>query len=213
MDRVDRLFFKLSWRLAIAKERVLHTLMPGRMRVVPASWPLLPDVCPCDVHLCDYLEERRVRGAALFHFGSGGHHIVGLRNQRARLENDILALTASPSEHARYISLVVSDPTLGQHYRVLFGDIYELRPAALPTFDLATLFHLCEFSPEPDDGRLLDDAGVLGLVRSQVRPGGRLLFYEGSFAYRRAASLVERAVGDGEMTFDERYKSLVVYRV
>jgi hypothetical protein len=203
----------LRWRLGTARERILNCLMTGRMDVVPGSWPLSPDVCPCDIHLCEYLQARDIRRSAIFHFGSGGHHLLGLRNRSDGLDNEILAITASPSEHARYVSQAVRDAAIGRHYRVLFGDIYELGPAALPTFDLATLFHLCEFTPSPAARRRLDDAGVLALLRSKVRVGGRLLFYGGSFAFARAAALTERAVEDGQLTFEERYKSLLVYRV
>ena len=204
---------RLRWRVGRAKEQVLRSIDPGRMAIMPASWPLLPDVCPCDVDLCDYLAARGVRGVSIFHFGSGGHHLVGRRNLEDGLENEIWSITVSRDEHAAYVDEVVRRPALGRRYRVLFGDIYDLSPAALPTFDLVTLFHLCEFAPPPGAGRRLNDAGLLALFRARLVPGGRLMLYEGSFARAAAAAVAERAVARGELALEERWKSLLVYRV
>lgn len=182
------------------------------MKVVPYSWPLLPEVCPCDVHFCDYLRERNVAKKSIFHFGSGGHHLVGWRNRADALENEILAVTASPGEHAQYVRQVIRDPSLGTHYKVLFADIYDFGERFLPDFDVVTLFHLCEFSPVGGRRRRIDDAGVLDLFRAKLAPGGRVLFYERSDGRREAERIVGRAVAEGKMFFEERYKSLLIYR-
>jgi hypothetical protein len=194
------------------KERALRALMPTRMRFVHYSWPLLPDICPCDIHLCDFLKERGIRGQSVFHFGTGGHHLVGLRNREDCLDNDILSITASPGEHARYLSFIVREPALGARYKVLFADIYNLRPAVLPTFDVITLFHLCEFREDRSPRRELDDAGVLDLFLRRAAPNARLIFYERSAGRGAAEPLIERAVGERHLSFDERYRSLLVYR-
>jgi hypothetical protein len=216
LNRLERLYSRAYWlavRAGAVRERALRTLMPARMHVVHYSWPFLPAICPCDLHLCDYLVERGVRGKAVFHFGSGGHHLVGLRNRDDRLDNDVLAITASPGEHARYVKEVVRDPALGARYKVLFGDIYNLSPAALPLFDLISLFHLGEFVEPPSSRRRLDDAGLLDLFLSKAAPGARVLFYEGSMGRRQAEPIIERAVAAGRLTFEERYKTLLAYRV
>jgi hypothetical protein len=165
------------------------------------------------VHFCSYLEERNVSKKSIFHFGSGGHHLVGRRNRDAALENEVLAITASPREHARYVKKVTRDPSLGRHYRVLFADIYDLSAASLPEFDVVTLFHLFEYTPTDDQRRRLDDAGVLDLFRSKLTRHGRLLFYEGSIGRPRTRGIIERAVADGKISFEEQYKSLLIYRV
>jgi SAM-dependent methyltransferase len=183
------------------------------MRFVHYDWPLEPDMCPCDLHLCSYLRERDVRRKSLFHFGTGAHHVVGLRNQQERLENDILGITASPDEHARYVRLLIRSPSLGEHYKVLFADIYQLNAATLPVFDLVTLFHLCEFtSPQATEGRL-GDAELVDLFLSKLAPGGRLIFYVSSDGRKKTAPIVERAVAEGKMTLEESYETLRVYRV
>ena len=125
------------------QQRLMRAFNPSRLSFVAHSWPLRPDVCPCDVDLCHYLDSRAVRGRSVFHFGTGGHHLVGLRNHANGWANEVLGLTLSPSEHERYVRLVVRDPSLARHYKVLFADIYSLAAAALPTFDVVTLFHLC----------------------------------------------------------------------
>jgi hypothetical protein len=216
MNRISRVAARAHrWgvRATEMKERVLRKLMPSRMHFVHYQWPLMPEVCPCDIHFCDYLAERSIRQRAIFHFGSGGHHLVGFRNRQQGLANEVLAITASPREHARYVKEVIRDPSLGEHYKVLFADIYNLRPASLPVFDVITLFHLCEFGDPGNRSRRLDDQGVLDLFLSRAVPGGKLLFYADSSGKRETQSLIERAVTGGRIRFEEQYRSLLVYRI
>ena len=200
-------------RAGALKERALRSIMPSRMRFVHYSWPLRPDVCACDVHFCEYLQERNIRGKSIFHFGTGGHHIVGLQNRDVGLANDIFGLTVSPSEHARYVTRVVRDPALGKHYKVLFADIYSLSAACLPVFDIVTLFHLCEFAATGNPGRRMNDAEVLRLFCSKLAPKGLILLYPGSYGHRYLAPLIAQAVAEGQMSFVEEYKSLVIFQV
>ena len=44
------------------------------------SYPLEPDVCPCDVHFIEYLQDNNITNKAISHFGTGEHHILGKNN-------------------------------------------------------------------------------------------------------------------------------------
>jgi hypothetical protein len=206
-------FWKIRMRLDVIKERILHKLMPSRMNIFPCSWPLVPDACPCDVHFCEYLKERGVAKRSLFHFGSGGHHLVGLRNRDDSLENEVWAITASVGEHAQYLRQLTRDRSLAGQYRLILADIYDLDGVFLPQFDVVTLFHLCEYTPTSGHPRRMDDAAVLDLFCSKLRPHGSLFFYEGSCGFPKTNRLIERRVAERRLSFEERYKSLVVYRV
>ena len=199
-------------RTGAVKERVLRGLLPARMHFVHYSWPLRPGKCPCDVDFCEYLRERNVGGKSVFHFGTGGHHIVGLENDNAPVPNEIFALTLSPNEHAAYVRRIIRKPALGKHYKVLFGDLYSLSAESLPAFDIVTLFHLCEFSAASETGQRLNDPEVLRLFRSKLTPQGVMLFYPGSYGFARLAPLLEQEVAAGRLSLVEKYKSLVVYR-
>jgi hypothetical protein len=148
----------------------------------------------------------------VFHFGTGGHHVVGTRNHIEGWQNEIFGLTLAPSEHARYVRRVIRDPAFGRHYKVLFGDIYSICGAGLPAFDLVSLFHLCEFGDPASTGRRHDDEGVLRVFCSRLNPGGQLLLYRGSFGFASVHPLVARAVDEGLLSFVEDYKSLSIYR-
>ncbi len=206
---------RLQWvRATELKERVMHRLMPARMNVVPYSFPLMSESCPCDLHFCDLLRDRDVRGKSIFHFGTGGHHLVGSRNRSDALNNEILGITASPSEHRRYVRRVVGEPSFGRQYKVVFADIYDLSAQLLPEFDYVTLFHLCEYAPRGAINRetKMDDAGVLDLFWSKLVPEGRMVFYAGSYGHLETTLLVERAMAAGRIVFEGQYKSLLVYR-
>jgi len=197
-------------RILDLKERALRRVLPGRMRIYPHNWPLALDVCACDVDFCDYLRDRGVRERSIFHFGTGGHHLVGLRNHADRNRNDILGITASPPEHARYRRLLARDASLGAHYKVLFADIYDLGPA-LPRFDYVSLFHLCEYSPRAGERCRVDDRGLLALMISRLAPGGRILFYAGSGGRRATAALIDEALAAGRLVHVEDFRSLRIF--
>ena len=200
-------------KMGHAKELLMRRIQPGRMRILPHSWPLWARMCPCDLHFCDFLQERNVRSKSIFHFGTGGHHIVGLRNRVDDMGNVILGVTVSPSEIKRYLKLVVRDPILGQNYKVLFADIHALQAAALPNFDLVTLFHLCEFGSAAGSDHLLSDEGVLGLLTSKLKPGGLLALYPQSLGYRRLRPIIAAAIAAGTLEHREDYKSLLILQV
>jgi hypothetical protein len=170
-------------------------------------------MCPCDLHFCDYLQERNVRSKSIFHFGTGGHHIVGMRNRIDDMCNVILGVTVAPDEIKRYVKLVVRDPILGQNYKVLFADVHDLQAASLPNFDLVTLFHLCEFGSVTGSGHLLSDEGVLGLFISKLNPGGLLALYPQSLGYQRLRPIIEAAVAAGTLEHREDYRSLQILQV
>jgi hypothetical protein len=200
-------------RTGHAKEALLRRMRPGRMRILPRSWPLWPRMCACDLHFCDFLQERTIRSKSIFHFGTGGHHIVGLRNRIDGMSNVILGVTVSPNEIKSYMKLVVRDPILGQNYKVLFGDIHDLQAASLPNFDLVTLFHLCEFGSATESGHLLSDEGVFRLFTSKLKPGGLLALYPQSLGYRRLRPIIEAAMAAGTLKHSEDYKSLKILQV
>lgn len=151
-------------------------------------WPLDEKQCPCDVHFTRFLREKNRTGQVIFHFGTGDHHHVGLNAPQAG--HSVLGITATEAEYLSYIRLVIENPHLGKHYKVLFSDIYQTNLALLPGFDIVTLFHLGEFwSANNAEFASLDDQALLDGLGKKVKPGGLLLFYTGSFAYDVAKRL------------------------
>lgn len=210
IERVCSFLVKIPGEI---KELALAGLTPARMRFVPYAYPSLPSVCPCDVHFAEYLKQRDIRGKSIFHFGTGGHHLVGVRNSQDGLENDVLGITASPAEHARYVKLLIKNPSLAVYYKVLFADIYTLSAVQLPAFDIVTLFHLGEFYDPSNSHIRHDDAGVLDLFLTRLTPGGRILFYSGSCGIEIAQPIADQAVRAGRMALEENYESLLLYRL
>lgn len=200
-------------RAGEAKEALLRRIQPGRMRIVPHSWPLWARMCPCDLHFCDFLQQRNIRSRSIFHLGTGGHHLVGLRNRVDDMGNVILGVTVSPDEIRRYVKLVVRDPILGQNYKVLFANVHDFAAASLPDFDLVTLFHLCELGSPTGSGHLLSDEGVLSLFTSKLRPGGLLATYRESLGYPRLRPMIAAAMAAGRLEHLENYMSLQILRV
>ncbi|MBV9999772.1 MAG: hypothetical protein JO015_11755 [Verrucomicrobia bacterium] len=177
------------------------------------SWPLLPFVCPCDVDFVSYLRTRQISKRAIFHFGSGAHHLLGRANLEAEGPNEVLAVTASPEEHSRYVDFIVANPAAARHYKVLFTDIYTLSEALLPMFDLVTLFHLHEFYDEKKQRYAhLNDRSLLGMFLRKLSEGGLVFFYKGSNGFNLTTRTLKEYIATQRLIFHEEYKSLVIYR-
>ena len=177
-----------------------------------ATWSLDEAQCPCDLHFVDYLQEKKAHGAAVFHFGTGNHHCVGLRLHASGLNCAVLGITASPEEYAAYIALLIANPLLGHTYKAYFGDIYQIDPRLLPHFDYATLFHVGEFrTPENDSYGALTDLQMTLILADKLRAGGELLFYKGSYAYDKAQAVGEELVTSRGFEMRGEYKSLTIF--
>lgn len=151
------------------------------------SWDLRESECACDIHLIKWLDAKQVRDATIFHFGTGAHHHVGIECARPERRNSVLGITASPEEYEAYVTLAINRPEVLRFYTAIFGDIYLLNEKLLPTFDVVTLFHLCEFRGEQNDAYgAMTDLAVANLLTSKTRPGGHILLYPSSFAFDRA---------------------------
>lgn len=182
------------------------------LQIWDVNWTLDEHQCPCDIHFTEWLEREHITGNRIFHFGTGVHHHVGLRNLANGSPNTILAITASPGEHVEFVRLATEHATLSRHYMAYFGDIYLLNPALLPTFDIVTLFHLGEYRGDSQDAYGgLTDREVADLLLGPMPSGGRLFLFNGSFAYDIAERIAGELVAAGRLVHRERYKSIEVY--
>lgn len=177
------------------------------------TWSLDEAQCPCDLHFVEYLQERKAKGATIFHFGTGNHHIVGLKMAENGANCAVLGITASPQEYDDYIELLISNPRLGHTYKAYFGDIYQLDARLLPAFDYVSLFHVGEFrTAENDSYGALTDLDMTLLLADKVRAGGEVLFYSGSFAYDKAEAVGKELVRLRAFEAAPDYKSLRIFR-
>lgn len=178
-----------------------------------ATWSLDEKQCPCDIHFVDYMEERNIRGKTIFHFGTGNHHIIGLKNAHQGRDNAILGITASPDEYDAYIKLLIANARLGFTYKVYFGDIYQTDPRLLPDLDYALLFHIGEFWSDANKAYgALTDLGMAAILADRLRPGGELITFSGSFAWDKADAVAGELVTMKKLEYAGTYKSLKVYR-
>lgn len=185
----------------------------GRLHSLKGAWALRPDDCPCDIHFIEWMEGRSVPNEAIFHFGTGDHHHVGLRLGESDLGTSVMGITATRREYDSYIDLVTHRPELARSYCVYFGDIYTSNAALLPVFDVVTLFHLCEFRTEENDAYgALTDLELTRLFTGRTRPGGHLIFYTGSYAYARAEPIIAEWAATSPVEEVEGYRSLRVFR-
>ncbi|KAM3114764.1 hypothetical protein [Phormidesmis sp. 146-33] len=212
---------KLLTQIPIAKQLIstIRQIRPSIPQLVGLSyyqkasyWALDRNQCPCDLELVDYLQRSQIQNKTIFHFGTGGHHIVGLENQKLAQPNEVMGITASAPEHRAYIQLVLKDTTLAKHYKVLFADIYTLTQNTLPTFDLVSLFHLCEFYlPENAASVHQTDESLVQLFLDKLTPDGKLVFYTGSWAWQQAEPIVRKFESAGKIKQIDQYKTLVIY--
>jgi hypothetical protein len=167
----------------------------------------------CDIHLIEWLDQKRITDAAIYHFGTGGHHYVGVECAKPARRSSVFGITASPQEYQNYVRLVTGRPDVMRYYNAVFGDIYLLNEKLLPTFDLVTLFHICEFrGPQTDAYGGLTDLAVTNLLTDKTRPGGHILFYTSSFAFAEAKTVIAQWEKQRPVERVDEYKSVLVYR-
>jgi hypothetical protein len=182
------------------------------------SWDLREKDCPCDVHFVEWLDREKITDGAIYHFGTGNHHHVGIECAKEHRRNSVLAITAAPQEYDAYVRLAIARPEVLRHYNVVFGDIYLLNDKLLPEFDVVTLFHLCEFRGEKTDSYGgLTDLEVTNLLTDKTRPGGHILFFTTSFAFgwdgpMSAKKVIAQWESERPVERMGTYKSLLVYR-
>jgi hypothetical protein len=177
------------------------------------TWSLDPATCPCDVDFLDYLAAQGVRGKTIFHFGTGNHHVVGMRTAADGRDNAVLGITASPQEYAAYIDLLINNPQIGRTYKAYFGDIYLIDGRLLPGFDYVTLFHLGEYrTAENDAYGALSDLGMAEVLAGKVRSGGEMLFFRGSFAYDKAQAAARQLIDAHGFAEAGTFKSLRIIK-
>lgn len=183
------------------------------MNIWDHYWGLRVEQCPCDVHFVEWLEEQGFSGKRIFHFGTGGHHYVGIRCAEPALDCTVLGITASPKEYEAFIKLAVANPALTKHYSAYFGDIYTSNARLLPRFDIVTLFHASEFRTEANDAYgALTDLEVMELFTERTDAGGHILFYKGSYAYPTAEPFIAEWAKSAPVEEVEGYKTLRIFR-
>ena len=179
------------------------------------KWDLDVAVCPCDVHFNDWVEAQNITGKTIYHFGTGTHHIIGIRQAANGSGNKVFAITASKGEYDSYIDLVTANAPVAKGYIAYFGDIYLTEPALLPEFDVVTMFHLHEFT-KPNTGSAdyggLTDRALLDVMTGKLRPGGYMLFYMKSFAFDEAEQAIADWAKGGAVERVGEFKTLLVYR-
>src|SRR5438093_13589498 len=83
------------------------------------KWDLLEEVCPCDVHFNDWVAKERPKNKQIYHFGSGTHHVVGIK--QAERKNRTFCITSSKDEYQAYIELIIEKSAVAMNYFCLFA--------------------------------------------------------------------------------------------
>jgi hypothetical protein len=186
-----------------------------RMNFWDSKWDLDVAQCPCDIHFNDWVDAEKLTGKTIYHFGTGTHHVIGIRQATNGSNNVVFGITASPGEYNTYIQLVTERPQIAKSYLCYFGDIYLTNPRLLPAFDIVALFHLGEFidqsTTSPEYGGL-SDLGVTRALLENTRPGGNVLIYSESFAHDRAEAVAAELEAAKEIAFVGKFEKLLVYR-
>jgi hypothetical protein len=184
-----------------------------KMNYWDQKWDLHADICPCDVHFNEWIEAQGIAGKTIYHFGTGTHHVVGVR--QAELGNAVFAITASKEEYDAYVALAADNSRVAKSYLAYFGDVYLSNPKLLPDFDIVTMFHLCEFlHPNTTSAEYggVDDRGLLDMMTAKTRPGGHILLYRDSNGRGATQAMVHAWKNEQRVERLDDFKTLQVYR-
>lgn len=179
------------------------------------KWDLHVDICPCDVHVNEWIASEKLTNKLVYHFGTGTHHVVGKEQATNGSGNAVFGITASIEEYEAYVKLVSEQSKVAKNYVAYFGDIYLTNPKLLPDFDVVTMVHLCEFFfPNTASAEYggYDDAQLLDLFTDKTKPGGHILFYTRSIAWQKAQPIVEKWQKAKGVTRLKDFETLAVFR-
>jgi hypothetical protein len=186
-----------------------------KMNYWDAKWDLQVDVCPCDVQFNEWVAKKKLRNKLIYHFGTGTHHVIGIKQAQNGSGNVVFAITASKEEYDSYIELVAKNAKVSKSYLAYFGDVYLSNPRLLPEFDVVTMFHLCEFySPNTASKAYggLTDAKLLDLFTKKTKRGGHILFYTRSKDFNLAEPVIAKWAKVRPVKRVGTFKTLLVYR-
>lgn len=179
------------------------------------KWDLHEDICPCDVHVNDWIADQGLGNKLIYHFGTGTHHVIGVEQARNKKNNKVFAITASIEEYQSYIKLVSENSDVAKSYLAYFGDIYLTDPELLPEFDIVTMLHLCEFffpnTASAEYGGLTDRT-LLDIFTDKTRKGGYILFYTRSIGFDKAKPVIAAWEKEKPVTRVGEFKTLLIYR-
>jgi hypothetical protein len=168
---------------------------------------------PSTSHFTEWLDDQKIKNAAVFHFGTGTHHHVGITCAQNGSNNSVFGITASVQEIEAYTKLAIENPKVSRSYKAIFGDIYLLDGKLLPEFDVVSLFHLCEFwGPESAAYNAMTDRQMLDLMTQKTKKGGHILFYTKSMAFDRAEKVIAEWAKEMPVEKAGEFKTLLVYR-
>ncbi|HVG51250.1 MAG TPA: hypothetical protein VM867_06425 [Xanthobacteraceae bacterium] len=179
------------------------------------KWDLHVDICPCDVHVNDWIEDQNIRNKVIYHFGTGTHHVIGQEQGTNGRGNTVFSITASIEEYDAYIKLVADQAGISKHYLAYFGDIYLSNKALLPEFDIVTMVHLCEFlfpNTASKEYGGFDDLGVLNLFTDKTKVGGHIIFYTKSIGYEKAKPVIAKWEKERKVARVGEFKTLLIYQ-
>ncbi len=188
----------------------------SKMNYWTDKWDLHEDICPCDVHVNEWIAEKGLKNKLIYHFGTGTHHVVGVEQAQNGSGNAVVAITASIEEYQAYIKLVADKAQVAKSYLAYFGDIYLTNPRLLPAdFDIVTMVHLCEFFfPNTDSAEYggLTDRKVLDLFTDKTKSGGHIIFYTKSMGAEKTAAIIPVWEKEKPVERVGEFKTLLIYR-
>ena len=176
------------------------------------TWDLDAEACPCDVHFIDWIERKGLSDQKIFHMGTGAHHIVGFILAQSNKNHIIHAITAAPGEYKRGMELLIDVPSIGWHYKPMFGDIYQTDARQYSSLDVITLFHLCENTNQVRNSIFsLSYEETVRRFLFFLNPGGYLLGYKNSFRFDEANVIFSDLEREGLIKHEEDHLSLRVW--
>ena len=179
------------------------------------KWDLDVDVCPCDSHFNDWVAKNKIKNKLIYHFGTGTHHLIGVKQATNKSNNVVFAITASKEEYEAFIELSTERAKVTKNYLAYFGDIYLTNPKLLPDFDVVTMFHLCEFffpNTASKEYGGMTDRKVLDLFTDKTRKGGHILFYTRSMGAEKTKAILPKWEKEKPVKRVGEFKTLLVYK-
>ena len=183
-----------------------------KMNFWNAKWDLDIARCPCDAHFNDWVKQKKLRNKLIYHFGTGNHHVVGLKQATNKSNNAVFAITASKEEYASYIELAINRPSLEELSRLFWRHLPHQSRNCCRTSTSSRCSISANSSMTNKAYGGVDDAKLLDMLTAKTRLGGHILFFTGSFAFPSADKIIAKWEKNGRVKRVGAFKTLLVFR-
>ena len=166
-------------------------------------------------HFNEWIAKNKIKNKLIYHFGTGTHHVIGIKQATNKSGNAVFAITASKEEYEAYIELSTDEgagvESLCRLFRRHLSDQPEAPAGLRRRHHVPSVRVLLPNTASKAYGGMTDEK-LLDLFTAKTKKSGHILFYMGSMAWNKALPIVQKWEKRAPVKRVGEFKTLLVFR-